>query len=85
MAFQFPHYKQPDEMACGATCLRMIAKYYGKAISLPDMLQLSGTTREGANLQGLSEAAEKIGFRTMGVKVPYNKLKEDAPLAQNRK
>ena len=80
MAFKFPHYKQPDEMACGATCLRMIAKYHGKTISLPDIIQLSGTTREGSNFQGLSIAAEKMGFRTIGVKVPYNKLEEDAPL-----
>lgn len=76
----FPYYKQPDEMACGATCLRMIAKHYGKSVSLPDIVQLSGTTREGANLQGISEASEKLGFRTLGVKVPFDKLIEDAPL-----
>ncbi|MBS1650815.1 MAG: peptidase domain-containing ABC transporter [Bacteroidetes bacterium] len=76
----FPHYQQPDEMACGASCLRMVAKYYGKAISLPDIIQLSGTTREGANLQGISQAAEKLGFRTLGVKVPFTKLTTEAPL-----
>ena len=27
----FPHYRQLDAMDCGATCLRMIAKYYGKS------------------------------------------------------
>ncbi len=76
----FPHYHQPDEMACGATCLRMVAKHYGKSLSLPNILQLSGTTRKGANLQGLSQAAETISLRTLGVKIPYNKLVEDAPL-----
>lgn len=58
----------------------MIAKYFGKSVSLSDLVQLSGTTREGANLQGISEAAEKIGFRTLGVKIPYVKLLYDAPL-----
>lgn len=77
---RFTHYKQPDEMTCGATCLRMIAKHYGKNYSLPDIVQLSGTTREGTNLQGINNAAEKLGFRTLGVKVPFNKLVEDAPL-----
>ena len=76
----FTHYKQPDEMACGATCLRMITKHYGRQYSLPEIVQLSGTTREGSNLQGLSNAAEKLGFRTLGVKVPFSKLIEDAPL-----
>ena len=71
---------QPDEMACGATCLRMVSKYYGKHYNLPDIIQLSGTTREGANLKGLIDAAEKIGFRTLGVKVPLVKLMKEAPL-----
>jgi len=77
---RFPHYLQPDKMACGATCLRIIAKHYGKNFSIKDLLQISETTREGANLQGLSNAAEKIGFRTLGVKVSFSKLEEEAPL-----
>lgn len=76
----FIHYKQPDEMACGATCLRIIAKHYGKNHTIKELSQVSGTTREGANFQGLSDAAEKIGFRTLGAKVPFDKLVEDAPL-----
>ena len=60
----FTHYKQPDEMDCGATCLRMVAKHYGKTYSLSDLRQATQTTREGINLQGLANAAEKIGFRT---------------------
>lgn len=67
-------------MDCGATCLRMVTKHYEKSISLQQIRELSSTTREGSSLLGLSEAAEKIGFRTMGVKVSYEKLLEDAPL-----
>lgn len=67
-------------MACGATCLRMIAKYHGRSISLPDIIQLTSTTREGTNLLGISEAAEKIGFRTLGLKIDYKKFAEEAPL-----
>ena len=77
---KFPFYKQPDQMDCGATCLRMIAKYYGRTYSLQDLRQASQTTRQGASLRGISESAEKIGFRTLGVKVPFDKLVEDAPL-----
>ena len=28
----FPHYRQPDHKDCGPTCLKMVAKYYGKTI-----------------------------------------------------
>jgi ATP-binding cassette subfamily B protein len=66
---KFIHYKQPDEMDCGATCLRMVAKYYGKTFSITDLRQATQTNREGINLQGLADAAEKIGFRTLGIKV----------------
>jgi ATP-binding cassette subfamily B protein len=78
--FKFPFYHQPESMDCGATCLRMVAKFYGKSFSLADLRQISHTNREGASLLGLSDAAEKIGFHTLGVKVPYAKLTEEAPL-----
>lgn len=77
---KFTFYKQPDQMDCGATCLRMIAKHFGKSYSLHDLRQATQTTREGASLLGLSDAAEKIGFRTLGVKLAFDKLANDAPL-----
>jgi ATP-binding cassette subfamily B protein len=80
MIKKFIHYKQPDIMDCGATCLRMIARYYGKSFNLQDIRNASQTSREGASLKGIAEAAEKIGFRTLGVKVPFERLVEDAPL-----
>ena len=77
---KFPHYQQPDAMLCGPTCLRMIAKHYGRSISLEKLKKLSETTRTGSNLKSIAEAAENIGFRTLGVKVSFEKLVEDAPL-----
>lgn len=79
MKKRFPFYKQPDSKDCGPTCLRIIAKHYGKLISLEKIREFSETTRKGSNLLKLSDAAEAIGFKTIGIKVDYNKLKE-APL-----
>lgn len=79
MKAYFPFYKQPDSKDCGPTCLRIIAKHYGKLISLQDIRDLSETTRAGSNLMMLSDAAEAIGFKSLGVKLDFNKLKE-APL-----
>ncbi len=75
----FPFYKQPDSKDCGPTCLRIVAKHYGKLISLQEIRELSETTREGSNLLKLSDAAEAIGFRSLGVKIDYHQLK-DSPL-----
>jgi len=77
---KFPFFKQADEMSCGASCIRMIAKYYGKSVNLSELILSSGTTRDGANLYGLSVAAEKIGFRTVGAKVTFSKIEQEAPL-----
>ena len=76
----FPFYKQPDFKDCGPTCLRIIAKNYGKTIPLQQIRALSETTREGSSMHGLSEAAEKLGFRSLGVRINFNTLKEDVPL-----
>lgn len=59
---RFPHYLQFDAMDCGPTCLRMIAKYYGKSYSLQTLRDLSYITREGVSMLGISDAAESIGF-----------------------
>ena len=77
---KFPHFRQPDTKDCGPTCLRIIAKHYGKSLSLQQIRHLSETTREGSSLMGLSEAAESMGFKTLGVKINLQMLVEDAPL-----
>jgi len=74
---KFPHYSQPDAMDCGATCLRMAAKYYGKSYTSQTLRKRSFITREGVSLLGISDAAESIGFRTMGVKTPFEKLEKE--------
>ena len=75
----FPHYKQADAKDCGPTCLKIVGKHYGKTINIQQLRDLSETTREGSNLLFVSDAAEKIGFRTLGVKLNLDRLNE-APL-----
>lgn len=76
---KFTHYRQADHKDCGPTCLKIIAKYYGKTINIQELRDFSETTREGSNLLFLSDAAEKIGFRTLGVKLSVQRI-EEAPL-----
>lgn len=67
-------------MDCGPTCLRMIAKDYGKSYTLETLRRKSGINREGVSLLGISEAAEQIGFRTVGAKLSWEQLKDEANL-----
>jgi ATP-binding cassette, subfamily B, bacterial len=73
----FPFYQQHNTMDCGSTCLRMIAKYYGKTISLETLRKKTFPTREGVSLLDLSDAAETIGFKTLATQTAlYNLLQE---------
>ena len=76
----FPNYKQLDAMDCGPTCLRMIAKYYGKSYSIQNLREKAFITREGVSMLGISDAAESIGFHTNGVQITFEQLAEEAPL-----
>lgn len=67
-------------MDCGPTCLRMVAKFYGRSYPLDELRSKSYITREGVSLLGISDAAEAIGFRTIGVKIPFDKLSGEAVL-----
>lgn len=66
-------------MDCGPTCLRMIAKFYGKNYSLQTLRTKCHITREGVSMLGISDAAELIGFRTEGVKLTWEQLRDNIP------
>jgi len=75
----FPHYRQLDAMDCGPTCLRMVAKYYGRIYTLQYLREKSFITREGVSMLGISDAAEAIGFRTNGVRITFEQLISEQP------
>ena len=72
----FPYYRQPDSKDCGPTCIRIIAKHYGKLYALQHLRNLTETVRDGSSLLGLSDAAENIGFRTLAIKIDALTLQE---------
>jgi ATP-binding cassette subfamily B protein len=76
----FPFFKQLDAMDCGPSCLRMIARHYGRSFSLQTLRDKSYLSREGVSMLGISDAAEAIGFRTVGVSLSPEKLFTQAPL-----
>ena len=63
-------------MDCGPTCLRMVAKHYGRNFTVQTLRKFCEINREGVSLLGISDAAEKIGFRSLGVKLNPQQLKE---------
>jgi ATP-binding cassette, subfamily B, bacterial len=76
----FPFVKQPDAMDCGPACLKMVAEFYKMSFSLESLRKKCYITREGVSFLGLSEAADSLGFRTIGVRIPLELLCENVPL-----
>ena len=75
---KFPNFKQTESKDCGPTCVKIIAKHYGKLINIQILRDLSETTRDGSSLLMLSDTFEKIGFRTIGVKTNLKKILESS-------
>jgi len=67
-------------MDCGPTCIQMIARYYGRHQNITLLREVANYGKDGVSLLGISEASEKIGFRTKAIKVKVSDLLEKAPL-----
>lgn len=76
----FPFYQQQNLMDCGPTCIRIIAKYYGRHFSIAYLRKATHTSREGSSLLGISKGAEEIGFHTLAVKIGFDSLLNEAQL-----
>lgn len=76
----FPYFPQIESVDCGPASLKMIAKHYGKSYTMQTLREHSFITREGVSMQGISDAAEYIGFRTLGVRITYEQLSGDIQL-----
>ena len=77
---KFPVIQQMDQMDCGPTCLRMIARHYGRSFDAEFIRDKCAITREGVSLAGISEAAEAIGMSALAVEIPYETLRDEVPL-----
>jgi ATP-binding cassette subfamily B protein len=76
----FPIIKQLDSMDCGPACLRMIAKYYGKSYSAKFLSDRISISKGGTSMLGLSDAAENIGFKTLGIRLESEQFYNETPL-----
>ncbi|AFY49429.1 ABC-type bacteriocin/lantibiotic exporter with N-terminal double-glycine peptidase domain [Nostoc sp. PCC 7524] len=72
--YSYPFIQQQSLADCGAACLAMISQYWGKRLSLPTLRNLAQIDRLGATLQGLTTAAESLGYQVLPVRASLDKL-----------
>jgi ATP-binding cassette subfamily B protein len=68
------HVMQIDEMDCGAACLGMICRYFGRKVSLPRIRQLCHTATDGTSLKAISRAATELGLAARALKISLRNL-----------
>ena len=77
---RYPFFAQQSASDCGAACLVMVSRYWGKRFSVNRLRDVANVDRNGASLGGLAAAAESIGFNTKPVKASLDKLaQQDLP------
>ncbi|HKG93602.1 MAG TPA: cyclic nucleotide-binding domain-containing protein, partial [Gemmatimonadaceae bacterium] len=65
---RFPFVRQIDEMDCGAACLAMVGRHFGRQVSLTRIRTLCHTGPDGTSLRALVRAAEALGLAARSVK-----------------
>jgi HlyB family type I secretion system ABC transporter len=70
----YPFYAQHNASDCGAACLVMIGRYWGKEFNINRLRESAHISRDGASLKGLTTAAESFGFNTRPVKASLELL-----------
>ncbi|HRE64981.1 MAG TPA: cysteine peptidase family C39 domain-containing protein [Ferruginibacter sp.] len=76
----FPTLTQRNQMDCGPSCLYIVCKFYKQTISIEMLRELTEIGKEGVSLLGISDAAEKIGFKTLPVQCSLSELSNDIKL-----
>jgi HlyB family type I secretion system ABC transporter len=70
----YPFYSQQSSSDCGAACIVMVGRYWGKDFNINRLRELAYVSRDGASLKGLANAVEKLGFNCRPVKASLAKL-----------
>jgi ATP-binding cassette subfamily B protein len=73
---RFRHLWQLDEMDCGAACLAMVTRHFGRDVSIGHVRQAVGTTVDGTSLLGITRGARALGMEARSVKVSKSRLDE---------
>lgn len=63
-------------MQCGAACLAMLCRFFGKNIPLEYLSNLCDVSVEGASLKGIAYAANTIGIKSQAARVTLSQLSE---------
>ena len=71
---RMPFVQQIDEMDCGAACLAMICRHFGRQVNLSRIRELCHVSSDGTSLEALCSAATELGLAARSVKASRRNL-----------
>lgn len=71
---RIPFIQQIDEMDCGAACLAMICRHFGRQVNLARIRELCHVSADGTSLDALCAAATELGLAARAVKASRRNL-----------
>lgn len=80
MAAKFKIQFQHDSMDCGAACLSMICRHYGRYMTMAAIRNVCGNSKNGLSLLNINRAAQSLGFDTAAVSLSFTTLITEAHL-----
>lgn len=75
---QTPLYIQMENTECGAACLKIILAYYGKYVSIDELRNLCGVSRDGCTAYGVASACDNLGMDCDGYSYTLEELKKES-------
>ena len=73
---RYPWIEQQSSSDCGAACLGMIGRYWGKNFPIYLLREQANVGRSGASLKNLAHAAENLGFQARPVRASLSRMVE---------
>jgi ABC-type bacteriocin/lantibiotic exporter with double-glycine peptidase domain len=72
----FPLVRQLDEMDCGAACVAMVCRAFGREVAPSHIRMAVGTGVDGTSLRGLQRGGEHVGLEMRAIKASKERLDE---------
>lgn len=71
-----PLFPQFDVTECGAACLGIILAHFSRWVSLEELREVCGVSRDGSNAADIARAAEEYGLKVTGWRKEPDQLRE---------
>ena len=75
----FKSYRQLEHSDCGLTCIRMVARYFGKKIPVGYLKSISDFNRLGMSIMDIRDCCARIGLQSAALRLDVSLLQK-APL-----